>query len=125
MFDTMTKPQKSSHDDRLQTPSIPGIVNGLTIARIGLNARRIKHRGRKLKDGPLLNALVAWFLDQTGDEQARIAREGLVVFEGMLGSVALDDSAPGVSATAEPTVRPEIQPKRDHPARKKRGRPER
>ncbi len=80
----MSKEQKSSHEYRLQTPSIPALADGLVIARMALNALKIKHKGRKLKDGPLINALVAWYLSQSAEDQARIAREGLERFEALL-----------------------------------------
>ncbi len=80
----MGEKQKVSHSSRIQTPSIPALADGITMARIALNRRALKHHGRKLKDGPLINAIVAWFLDQAEDEQARIAAEGLRFFEAML-----------------------------------------
>jgi hypothetical protein len=76
--------QKPTHEFRLQTPSIPELQQGLVMARMRLNVRGVKHRTRKLKDGPLLNALVAWFIAQPSEHQEQIAREGVRLFEGLL-----------------------------------------
>lgn len=80
----MGKKQKASHDSRIQTPSIPDLADGITMARMRCNRRELKHRRRKLKDGPLINAIVAWFLTRSHEEQASIAEEGLKRFEAML-----------------------------------------
>lgn len=93
----MGEKQKPSHSSRIQTPSIPDLADGLTTARMRLNRRGIQHRQRKLKDGPLINALVAWYLTQVEDEQARIATEGLRRFEAMLEGEQPPGGAGGVT----------------------------
>lgn len=89
------QPKKPSHRYRLQTPSIPELANGMVKARLKLNERDVKCRGRKLKDGPLLNGLAAWFLALSDEEQERVARDGLARFEVMMGDRTIDEEEDG------------------------------
>lgn len=102
----MPKKQKATHDYRLSTITIPDLADGLTKARMRLNLRAVKHQKRKLKDGPLLNALVAWFLAQSEDDQADVAIDGLTKYEAMLsGEVhSPDNPRSGIAAGASPTL---------------------
>lgn len=65
---------------RLQGLSIPEIAGEFeeTTVRLG---RTHNFNGRKLKPGPLLNALVLRFLEMTEEERARIAGESLAKLE--------------------------------------------
>lgn len=80
---------KPNHGSRIQTMSIPALVEGVVMLRLKLNRIPVKHRGRKLKDGPLINAIMAWFLGQSDERQIEIARERLRRYEAMLeGDIA-------------------------------------
>ena len=76
--------KKPTHTFRLQTMSVHDLSNGMVAVRLRLNEAEVKHRGRKLRDGPFLNAVVAWFLSRTEPEQEAIAIEGLRRFEAIL-----------------------------------------
>lgn len=86
--------KKPSHSFRLQTMSVHDLSNGMVAVRLRLNAAEIKHRRRKLKDGPLLNAVVAWYLSRGIAEQQAIAVEGLARYEAILEG-ELDALSPG------------------------------
>jgi hypothetical protein len=60
---------------KIQAWSWPEIQEGLH----GASTKLRKHTrgiGRALQPGPLLNALILWYLKQPEDEQIRIARSG-------------------------------------------------
>jgi hypothetical protein len=111
----MSEKQKPSHEFRIQTPSIPDLVEGLANARMRLNRRSLKHRGRKLADGPLVNAIVAWYLSRLNDEQARIAAEGLKLYEAMLGDEGMaegETAKDGVSPNEPVAETPRVKRRR-------------
>lgn len=123
---TMSTKQKSDHESRIQTMSIPALTEGIVMLRLKLNRMKVKHRGRKLKDGPLVNAVFAWLFSLDEAEQLRIAQEGLRLFEAMLEgdiapSVAEPDWLAGKSAPGLPGSVAEKggKPKRVHPAVKR------
>lgn len=78
------KPSKST---QITAPSIDelhrGLVHGLAPE---LSARGVQFRGRKLRPGPVLNAIVLHFLSMPIDEQERITREYLARYERLLES---------------------------------------
>ncbi len=129
----MGEKQKPSHSSRIQTPSIPELADGVTLARVRLNRARVKHRGRKLKDGPLINGLVAWFLARTETEQTAIVAEGLRRFEAMLEGESPDQVEGEWTEALEPlgpprvdTVTPDqMKVDGDHKGPKKHRRPPR
>lgn len=89
---------KSTHTFRLQTMSVPDLTEGLIKVRLRLNRAGVLHRGRKLKDGPLLNAIVAWYLRLDDAEQDRIAAEGLAGFEAILDGAGTPPAPPAYAA---------------------------
>lgn len=68
---------------KIQAQSIPELKDGFDAISKRI-AREIQFRGRKLRTGPLLNAVVVHYLRLSEEEQMRIAREGLAVYESLL-----------------------------------------
>ncbi len=85
---------------RLQSPSIPELTRGLRDVADALKDAGYRHDKRKLSHGPLLNAVIAWYLAQTEAERERIAQQGLAVLEAILSRpyVHLANSSPLGSA---------------------------
>lgn len=78
------KSQKRSEDkpasDRFQAESWPGIKDSFDHTTIDVG-RSYRFQGRKLRPGPLLNALAVWFTKLDPSEQNRIAGEALHLLE--------------------------------------------
>lgn len=70
---------------RVQYPSIPELKDGFEdlTNRIARKAK-LRFRGRKLRSGPLHNAVMLHFLTLPEDEQIEIAEEGLRRYEALL-----------------------------------------
>lgn len=77
--------RKLSNDDRIQTPSITELKDGLESVAQRI-ARRVKFQGRKLRYGPMLNAIVAEFLRLPEDQQDAMVESGLQLVETLLES---------------------------------------
>jgi hypothetical protein len=75
--------REPSTDHKIQFPSIAELKDGLAALTNRL-ARRLKFRGRKLKPGPVMNALLVHFMTLPEDEQARIIEGGLKRYEALL-----------------------------------------
>ena len=65
---------------KIQAWSWPEIQDGLEGAATHLKGHT-RDIGRALKPGPLMNAVVLWFLKQSEDDQIRIARAGKLGLE--------------------------------------------
>ena len=76
--------REPSENEKLQAPSIPEIKDGLITETVRL-ARLVKFRGRKLRPGPLINAVLLHFLKMPAEERARIAQVGVAAYEALLG----------------------------------------
>lgn len=111
--------REPSSDHKIQFPSIAELKDGFVTLtnRIG---RRLKFRGRKLRNGPLLNAIVLHYMLLPEQEQLEIAERYLRKYEALLafdepqddlGSIVADDGDPtrervvGLGATVR-KVRP-------------------
>lgn len=79
---TMTN-RKLSPDYRLQGYSTEDLVNEWEIKATGICHGR-KLLGRKLKPGPLLNALVLWYMALDRAEQNGIATQAVAMLEAHL-----------------------------------------
>jgi hypothetical protein len=79
--------REPSSDYKIQFPSIAELKDGLASLTNRI-ARRAKFRGRKMRPGPMMNALLVYFMTLPEDEQARIIEEGLKRYEALL---AFDD----------------------------------
>lgn len=75
---------------RVAGQAIPEVVEALesTTTKLG---RRLRFRGRKLKEGPLLVGLVCYCLTRSDCEIEAMARIGLAKYEEMLNS---DEAVP-------------------------------
>lgn len=93
---------------KIQSASLPEIKDGLTAAANRIT-RDMKFRDRKLRPGPLLNALVAHFLSRGEDEQFRIARTGVKLLEEILSRDEPQDDLKGFAEglSIEPVAAPE------------------
>jgi hypothetical protein len=60
---------------QIQTPSFPGLITLWEYETARLHSEGIRLRGRKLWKGNLINALLAWFLDQDEDKRTDLARK--------------------------------------------------
>ncbi len=65
---------------RLQADSYFEVRNKFDLSVLSL-AREVRFQGRKLRGGPLLNALVLWFASLDHDEQVAKAKEALAILE--------------------------------------------
>lgn len=83
----MTKISGMSRDptseNKIQAHSIAEIKDGFDADSKRL-ARRVKFRSRKLRPGPLLNAVVLHYLSLAEQERERIATDFLAVYETLL-----------------------------------------
>lgn len=93
-------------ENRIQAPSIPEIKEGIVASAMRLG-RSIKFRGRKLRPGPLINAVMLQFLTMPAADQERLAREYLARYEAILEHddvQSLDVDPPGVCHVASVAV---------------------
>jgi hypothetical protein len=67
--------REASQDDKLQAWSWPELLEGIQHAATELR-RPTRGIGRALSHGPLMNAVVLWFLKQPPERQAEIAKSG-------------------------------------------------
>lgn len=93
--------RKPTDQYKIQTPSIPELKDGLEIVAQRI-ARNVQFQGRKLRYGPMLNAIVAEFLRLPEDQQDSLVESGLRLFESLLESDEPRDEkvAPGTSPHA-------------------------
>lgn len=77
--------RKLEAEDKIQTPSIPEVKHGIANAAMRLE-RKVKFNGRKLRPGPLMNAVFLWYLTQPEDVQEAIARKYVGKLEGILSA---------------------------------------
>lgn len=77
--------RKLSDQDRIQTPSIPELKDGLEAVATRI-ARGVKFQGRKLRYGPMLNAIIAEFLRLSEGQQDAMVESGLQLLETLLES---------------------------------------
>jgi hypothetical protein len=120
----MTGMRALTRDHRLQALSVPDITEPFEDAAIALS-RVFEFNGRKLKAGPLLNAIVMRFLEMSEKEQAEFAGEYLARLELLL---AEDDNervaamnrltAPSPKAWPKGPVRDLTPSGPKHPSRK-------
>lgn len=75
--------RKLTDQDRIQTPSIPELKDGLEAVATRI-ARGVKFQGRKLRYGPMLNAIIAEFLRLSEDQQDAMVASGLQLLETLL-----------------------------------------
>jgi hypothetical protein len=70
--------------EKIQAKSCPEIVDGIIA-----EAKRLKRKGlkwkHKISHGPLINFLIAWYLDQSPDQREQIAKQGSEVLVRILG----------------------------------------
>ena len=93
-------------ENRVQAPSIPEIKEGVVAAAMRLG-RSIKFRRRKLRPGPLVNAVLLQFLTMPPNDQERISRDYLARYEAILEHddvQSLDVDPPGVRPVASVAV---------------------
>lgn len=117
---------------KLQTPSIPEIKDAFDGAAKQI-ARGVAFRGRKLRPGPLLNAVVLHFLSLDEAERVRIAVENLAILETLLeheeaqdellGSLVADAAKRRAAVTVEPAGGRIVDVKADRKRAKKLDRP--
>ncbi len=69
---------------KIQTPSCPEIQRGLRYESDRLADAGVKHFQRKIAPGPLMNAVIAWFLSRSDDDREAIVRDGLTVLDKIL-----------------------------------------
>ena len=79
----MTGMKKMTRLNRLQSDSLAEVTMGFEQSVLDLSSQ-LRFQGRKLRPGPLLNAIVLWFNEQADEDKARIARIGLTRFEALL-----------------------------------------
>jgi hypothetical protein len=94
------KIRKLTDEEKFQAKSCPEIRDG-----IADEAKRLRRNGLKwvykISHGPLLNALIAWYMDQTPAQREKIAREGL---EALTAILSKPYEAPGSApAPANPS----------------------
>lgn len=85
--------RKLSPEFRLQGYSTADLVNEWELKATGICHGR-KLLGRKLKPGPLLNALVLWFMALDRGEQNAIATQAMEMLENHLTEPVEDGEAP-------------------------------
>lgn len=96
-----------STEHRLQALSVAEIREAMEEFELKL-ARRHKFQGRKLKLGPILNAIVLEFMSLPDDEQEKVAVRGLVKLEVMLArdrEEGREISAPRPASSEKPAKR--------------------
>lgn len=76
-------PRKLDENEKIQVASIPEIKDGMTNVATRIS-RKVKFSNRKLRPGPLMNAVFVWFLTRTEDVQEEIAREYVAKLEAIL-----------------------------------------
>lgn len=77
----MSREPSDSH--KIQAQSVPETKDAFDAVAKQI-ARTVAFRGRKLRGGPLLNAIVIHFLGLTEAERENIAVEGLAIYEALL-----------------------------------------
>lgn len=123
-------PMSHNHDllrelqsEKFQARCLPALADAFALAltRIVRRPHELKHRGQKLGKGPLINAIVAHFVAQPVEEQARIAREGIRIYERMVDEAA---GVPGPLEASDSHGRPgaDVAPERPVPRRRSAGR---
>lgn len=105
--------QKLSPEYRLQGYSTEELVNAWELRATGICHGR-KLNGRKLKPGPLLNALVLWFMSLDSAERTRIVDKALPMLEEHL------TNRPDPPAEEETPPRPAVPVVNSAPKRKAR-----
>lgn len=121
--------------NRIQFPSIPELKDGMTNT-VNRLARKVKFRGRKLRPGPLMNALVLHYLTLPEEEQIAIAATSIERYESLLQSDEPVDDLKSIAAAESPAddepggkiavpiysrVVQQLDPKRKHKTAKPRG----
>lgn len=103
----MSTTRKLSPEFRLQGYSTADLVNEWELKATGICHGR-KLLGRKLKPGPLLNALVLWFMALDKAEQNAIATKAMQMLEAHL-TEDLDTEATASGSPIAPPVDTEPQ----------------
>jgi hypothetical protein len=104
---------------KIQAWSWPEVQDGLEGAATRLKGHT-RDIGRALKPGPLLNAIILWFLKQPEQEQIRIARQGKMGLEWLktsdeprnLNDLNIDEFDRRVTSDARQTGKEERRPRR-------------
>lgn len=97
---------------RLNGHSIPEVTSGLEGACAELNSI-LRFNGRKLKPGPLLNAIVLQFINMSGEQQREFAKTGLRRLEALLEQDGpIEDNEPATGINHKPDDSPPSKPKR-------------
>lgn len=87
--------KKLSQDHRLQGFSLPEIIREWSRLTLDLAEAGVEDRGRKLKPGVLLNAVVLYYMRQMGPQmRLDIARWGLEELERSLVEPGDEESSP-------------------------------
>ena len=100
--------------ERLQAPSKSVLVDRVDHVVTDL-ARKVSHI-KKLKKAPMLNAVIAWFLEQPIDDQVRIVNHGLQLYAAIPG----DDVSGGASVEQPRGIEAEPIPPRRKQAQKRK-----
>lgn len=72
-----------TYKHRLQAQSVPEITEEIERLTM-IHSRKFRFKNRRLKPGPVMNALAAVFIDLSAEEQEQILRRGLDRLEGIL-----------------------------------------
>lgn len=75
--------RKLDDDDKIQMSSVPEIKDGMVATATRLS-RKVRFKNRKLRPGPLMNAVFLWYLTRPEETQEEIAREFVGRLEGIL-----------------------------------------
>lgn len=75
--------RKLVDSEKIQMPSVPEIKDGMASVATRLS-RKVKFNQRKLRPGPLMNAVFLWYLTRPEETQEEIAREFIGTLEGIL-----------------------------------------